>query len=154
MRSGCQICIGLTAFLALSACTAPGAEEPTTTQGEQDFRDIGGKEAAVIAASHGRVRRDGNALTLSLANGKTRVFQNGSGACESEDSVEGCNHFTLVEDLPNFHWYFVVESIYEGAHFLLIDDRNGLPTEIPYWPAFSPDGAAFSDRERRHVRLF
>ncbi|HWY60926.1 MAG TPA: hypothetical protein VNW15_03400 [Rhizomicrobium sp.] len=127
--------------LALAACdSATGPESGTseTVAVEPDYHNMGAKEVALIAHSHGRARRVGDDLIIAFSNGQTRTFHNDNKGCE--DGPDSCDSFVLAADLPQFHWFLVYEGFYEGGRFTLYDDRGGLPTEIPYWPVFSPDG--------------
>jgi hypothetical protein len=95
-------------------------------------------EPKLIAASKGRARRTGDDLFLRFADGKSRTFHNDNKGCQ--DGPNHCDGYILIGALPAFHWFVLFETAYEGGRYYLYDDRDGLPTEIPYWPTFSADG--------------
>jgi hypothetical protein len=141
MRYTYKSLLELMALLALSAC----ASVPTLMHGknqsiaiEPDYRNMGTNGAALIANSHGRARQDGDDLILTFTNGQSRTFHSDDKGCQ--DGPEHCDGYVLMADLPQFHWFLIYERFYEGGRITLYDDRGGLPTEIPYFPAFSPDG--------------
>jgi len=124
----------------LCGCTAPSGFGPIAI-GDPQSGNITKGEAGRLAASHGRARRQGDDLILTFADGKSRSFHSNTKGCQ--DGPDDCDGFTLIGDLPRFHWFVLFESLYEGGNFLLVDDQTGLPTPIPYWPTFSPDGTRF-----------
>lgn len=95
-------------------------------------------EPGLISASKDRARRVGDDLILHYANGKSRTFHSDNKGCQ--DGPDHCDGYILIGDLPAFHWFVLFETAYEGGRFFLIDDRDGLPTELPFWPSFSTDG--------------
>ena len=133
----------LLVMLPLCAC-APAAPDATPDPGSfiaipaDGDRQMGENEPNLLAASHGRARRMGDDLILHFANGEDRRFHNDNKGCE--DGPGHCEGYLLIGDLPAFHWFVLFQTAYEGGNFLLIDDRDGLPTSIPFWPIFSPDG--------------
>ena len=138
--------IGNVSTIALAVLTVAAATAAGAAPGP-DFIAVGGNstkemrvaEAGLIAASHGRAGRRGDDLTLHFANGLSRTFRNNDRGC-ADGGPDACDAFILIGDLPAFHWFVLFEALYEGGRFHLFDDRDGLPTEIPYWPTFSPDG--------------
>jgi hypothetical protein len=101
-------------------------------------RDMAQAEPALILASKTRAHRDADALILHYANGESRTFRNDNKGCQ--DGPDHCDGYILIGDLPAFHWFVLFETAYEGGRYFVIDDRDGLPTELPYWPVFSADG--------------
>ena len=123
-------------LLVLAACAAPIDHTPERTFFQPDY--FHPHEAASIANSDGRARRTGDDLVLTFADGHTKSFHNDDKGCQ--DGPNHCHSYVLAAALPDFHWLLVVERFYEGGKFDLYDDRNGLLTELPYEPVFSPDG--------------
>jgi hypothetical protein len=105
---------------------------------DSDYRNLERNEAALLANSHGRARRSGDDLILTYANGQSRTFHNDNKGCEY--GPDHCDGFVLAADLPQFHWFLVFEELYEGGRLMLYNDQAGLPTELLYFPVFSPDG--------------
>ena len=131
----------LIAMVSLSACaSATRSAVPDVTSfiaipgGDREMAE---DEPKLIAGSKDRARRAGDDLILHFANGKSRTFHNDSSGCQ--DGPDHCDGYILIGDLPAFDWFVVFETAYEGGRFFLIDDRDGLPTEIPFWPTFSSD---------------
>jgi len=130
------------ALLSLAACdsaihaAAPDGSFFVAIPG--DGHEMADAEPGLIAASKDRARRIGDDLILRLADGKSRTFHNDNKGCQ--DGPDHCDGYILIGDLPAFHWYVVFETAYEGGRIFLIDTRDGLPTEIPFWPTFSSDG--------------
>src|SRR5258708_2713912 len=62
-------------------------------------------EAAALPAAHGRVRRQGGNLVLTLTGGKTTVLHRDRRGCPGSDA--GCGVFSLVAALPSRHFYLV-----------------------------------------------
>jgi hypothetical protein len=123
-------------LFVLAACAAPIDKAPEKAFLQPDY--LHPDEAASIANSNGRARRTGDDLVLTFADGHTKSFHNDDKGCE--DGPDHCHSYVLATALPNFHWFLVVERFYEGGKFDLYDDRDGLTTELPYGPVFSPDG--------------
>jgi len=131
---------------AIIACAAPTPQDPASAPapppiaaGSNSTEDMQRAEPALIAASHGRAERTGDDLVLRFANGHSRTFHNDDKGCP-DGGPDHCDSFVLIGDLPAFHWFILFEALYEGGRFQLFDERDGLPTAIPYWPSFSPDG--------------
>ena len=124
--------------LSLSACVSPDRAPASFTAIAASDRAMAENEPRLIAGSNGRAQRTGDSLILHFANGKSRTFRNDNKGCD--DGPDHCDGYILIGDLPAFHWFVLFETAYEGGRFWLYDDRDGLPTEIPYWPTFSADG--------------
>ena len=98
-------------------------------------------EPGVIAASHGRAKRDGANLILKIGHGPSLTLTDDNSGCEPPKFDYGkCFRFTLIADLPSRHAYIVADSYYEGGKTELIDDRTGTRTLFSQIPRFSPDG--------------
>jgi hypothetical protein len=99
-------------------------------------------EPGVVAASHGRAKRDGANLILKIAHGPSLTLTDDNSGCEPPKFDYGkCFRFTLIADLPSRHAYIVADSYYEGGKAELIDDRTGTRTLFSQIPRFSPDGS-------------
>jgi hypothetical protein len=98
-------------------------------------------EPGVIAASHGRARRDGADLVLKIAHAQPVTLTGDHSGCEPPKFDTGkCFSFTLVADLPSRHAYIVADSYYESGNAELIDDRTGTRTMFAKIPRLSPAG--------------
>jgi len=136
--------------LALLGCTAQ-APRPDRSQEDAWLSKAYEKysnydtEADVLPFTRGRVERNGDILTLILADGGNVKLGSNRNGCEGDDEhpSEECELFQLVADLPSRHFYLVVTAYYEGADYFLIDDRTGRKTRIGAVPIFSPDGKHF-----------
>src|ERR1700722_15354327 len=135
----------LAPFLAMASLSACASATLSAVPDPNSFiaipggdREMAEDEPRLIAGSKDRARRTGNNLILHLANGKSRTFHSDNKGCQ--DGPDHCDGYILIGELPAFHWFAVFETAYAGGRFFLIDDRVGLPTEIPFWPTFSTDG--------------
>ncbi|HIJ61296.1 MAG TPA: hypothetical protein HPQ04_01255 [Rhodospirillaceae bacterium] len=108
-------------------------------------------EAPRIAASDGRVRRDGAQLTLTLNDGrKLRLADDlicGQAACPPQIA----RSFDFAGASPDGRFLVVEEHWDEANAALLVDGRSGAATVLLGLPKFSPDGrraaATVSDLE-------
>jgi hypothetical protein len=102
-------------------------------------------EAAVIAATKGRVQRNGPTLLFHSADGtsQTLIDQEQCGADGQPADENHCEHHALFAYLPDRHAFIVKTSAYEGGSFTWINERNGQSVRVEGEPHFSPDGGRF-----------
>lgn len=137
-------------FGALAVLTSIATAQPVTTpeDDENSFTAMRRIEANAIAASQGRVERDGPSLSVR-AEQRTVVFRDVDDrdavgdVTECERSPERCPVF-IFRPYGQGHRGFIVTVAYsEGRETLWIDDVTGAETEIGGEPHFSPDGTRF-----------
>jgi hypothetical protein len=96
-------------------------------------------EHVSLASGGTGARRDGDGLTLRLQGGAERVFRD-KPECRSVEQEAHCQTFIFIAHLGSQHLFVVEQSFYEGADYLLIDDRSGQQISIAGFPFFSPTG--------------
>jgi hypothetical protein len=111
---------------------------------EREFAELKRLEPERIRAEAGRVRREGDELSLALANGGRTFFHDDESQC-LEGLIparnDGCAAFFFIS---HPHHFYLLRAHYDaGSDYRLVDDRTGEPTMIPAEPHFSPDGARF-----------
>jgi len=101
-----------------------------------DATSTRGLEADVLAHSGARATRQGDTLSLATEKAGAVALTDKPGCEDATDNR--CIFYTLGADLPSRHAYVIAISYYEGANFLLVDDRTGRRTEIAGPPRFAP----------------
>ena len=128
------------------------AADPDLAEGLRDIADGRDRsEAPRIAASGGRVRRDGPLLTLTLGDGRKLQLADdlicGQAACPPQIA----RSFDYSGSSPDGRFLVVEEHWDEANAALLLDGQSGTGTILLGLPKFSPDGrraaATVSDLE-------
>jgi hypothetical protein len=107
---------------------------------EREFAELGRLEPERIRAEGGRVRRDGDELSLTLVNGGHTFFRNDESQC-LEGLIparnDGCVAFYFVGHPSRF---YLLRAHYDaGSDYRLVDEATGESTKVPAEPHFSPD---------------
>lgn len=103
----------------------------------QPIRDI---ESRSLFAAHGRAKRTGDTLTLALALGMTRTYQDRPECRPGGVDEARCETYRLVTWLGRHNEALVAHLTYEDLGFILVDGQNGRETELAALSAFSPSG--------------
>ncbi len=94
-------------------------------------------EAVNILKDSMRVRRAGDSLVLTLANGRQKVMVN------NNNDNEEYTQYTYQAYLPAIEHWVVFNAGYEWHSYELIDSRNGEMTRTIGFPELSPDKKYF-----------
>lgn len=97
------------------------------------------EEAACLAKLKGMASREGDVLTLKLANGTTKTFKDNRKACEEDDGAS-CVSYQLRGYRPAQNVYVIGLTLYEGLGAELVSMRTGEVLSLPNMPEFSPSG--------------
>jgi hypothetical protein len=109
---------------------------------DREFAELRRQEPERIRAENGRVRREGDELSLGLGNGGRTFFRDDESQCLEgliPSRTDGCVAFFFIGHA--LHFYLVRARYDAGSDYRLVDDATGAPTKIPAEPHFSPDGA-------------
>ena len=138
--------------LVLSSWLALCLAGPTLAQAGSETRATCGSDAASASPDEreaiclrelaGRARREGNLLSLRLANGAMKAFRNNPAACHNDDAAK-CIDFRLVGFHSASQRYLVFVSGYEDFQCWLVSARTGKATTFRNIPHFAPDGQTF-----------
>ena len=101
------------------------------------------REAGVIAATKGRVKREGDILVIALKNKESltlTTYRTCAGMAATDTS---CIDYVLVADLPERGVYMLQKVFYTRTDYALIDAVTGRQTALSVFPQFSDDGKRF-----------
>jgi len=101
------------------------------------------REPAVITASLGRVRREGDQLNLAIADHEPVRFTSNLWCPEMDLTEENCVEYIFVADLASRNAYVVEQTFYDSNDFVVVNTRSGAQTRVATPPQFSPDGERF-----------
>jgi hypothetical protein len=102
------------------------------------------REQEILAATKGRVRREGVDLVLTLKDKTVPArFSSNTSCPEGEANEENCVEYLLVADLPSRGVYVVQKALYESQDYVVVDAATGRQTLIGIPPQFSSDGKRF-----------
>jgi len=109
---------------------------------EREFAELHRLEPERIRAEAGRVRREGDDLSLALMNGGRTFFHDDESQCLEgliPSRNDGCVAFYFIGH--PFRFYLLRAHYDAGSDYRLVDEATGESTKIPAEPHFSPDGA-------------
>jgi hypothetical protein len=108
---------------------------------EREFAELRRLEPERIRAEAGRVRREGDDLSLALANGGRTFFHDDESQCLEgliPSRSDGCVAFYFIGHPSRF---YRLRAHYDaGSDYRMVDEATGESTKIPAEPHFSPDG--------------
>lgn len=96
-----------------------------------------------IRAANGRVVRDGNRLSVRLATGEWRTFQNADMCENTEIRGDNCVRHAFVEYNAQQHVYLIMHTYWEWGDFTAIWEDTGQSELLMDYPHFSPSGNRF-----------
>jgi len=140
------LCCG--AALGFSPAYAAGAASAERAQIQALVEDgkpsaTRAREAGVIAATKGRVKREGDNLVIALKNKDSltlTTYRTCAGMAATDTS---CIDYVLVADLPERGVYMLQKVFYTRTDYALIDAATGRQTTVSVFPQFSEDGKRF-----------
>jgi len=138
--------LGCGAAMSFAVPHAAGATDSAQIQAlAQDAKPSAtrAREAAVIATTKGRVRRDGDDLILTLKDKEPltlTTYRTCAGMAATDTS---CIDYVLVADLPERGVYVLQKVFYTRTDYALIDAATGRATTLSVFPQFSDDGTRF-----------
>ena len=100
------------------------------------------REVTCLRELAGRARREGNLLSLRLANGAIKTFRSNPEACRNDDANK-CVTYRLVGFHAGSQRYLVLVAGYEDFQCWLVGARSGRATTLRNIPHFAPDGQTF-----------
>jgi hypothetical protein len=109
---------------------------------EREFVELHRLEPERVRAEAGRVRREGEELSLALANGGRTFFHDDQSQCLEgliPSRNDGCVTFFFIGH--PFRFYLLRAHYDAGSDYRLVDEATGESTTIAAEPHFSPDGA-------------
>jgi hypothetical protein len=109
---------------------------------DREFAELRRREPERIREENGRVRREGDELSLALANGGRTFFRDDESQCLEgliPSRTDGCVAFFFTGHA--LHFYLLRARYDAGSDYRLVDDATGVSTKVPAEPHFSPDGA-------------
>jgi hypothetical protein len=86
--------------------------------------------------------RNGDALQLSLLNGRTKTFVDNNDACRRGDT-SNCLVTTLSGYYPALQTFVLERSAYESRNVAYVSRRSGETITLDDYPHFSPSGKRF-----------
>lgn len=129
---------------AMDQPTPPPPQSATDENVSEWLADISKQrdddEAAALAATGGKVQRQGGDLTLPLADGRHLVLSDQLACGQTSCPPPLFRSFAYAGTSPDGRFHLVEERWDEGQTVLLIDGRNGQDVEILDQPLFSPSG--------------
>ncbi len=137
--------------VALASCGDPSAKANRAAEDAQigavlaDLKPDATRprEAGLIAASHERVRREGDQLNLAITDKEPVKLISNLWCPEMDLTEENCVEYILVADLASSNAYVVEQTFYDSNDFVVVDTRSGAQTRVATPPQFSPDGERF-----------
>lgn len=135
--------IALPSFQARADTAAEDAQLEAAVAVQYESNKFEPLEQAVLKAAHGRAAREGDRLTLFLANGRQMTLEDVSQCPAGNITNDNCIGYSLLADLPSRHAFVVSVGHYEGGDVWLIDDRWGQKTALPAIPQFGPANSEF-----------
>ena len=139
LAAGCLLLL-LPGYAAAQA----GANAATATCGvdiaDQEAEDA--LEASCLREFGKFASRDGNALTLRLQSGASKMYRDDPKACQ-EDNAKNCIYHRLVAYHAEARVYSIAIRYYEGSSVELLSARTGNVLRLSGTPHFSADGSKF-----------
>jgi hypothetical protein len=130
-------------LLLAAACARPQPPDEQTSAAHDPFARCTGDErrgcvarveAREIAKTEGRVRRQGQRLTVRLRSGQTSEFVN-----DTSDSGSA-KRYVYAGYLPSIRHHVLEVAYYEGGSVLLLHEQTGATTDAHGFPAVAPGG--------------
>ena len=109
---------------------------------DAESKDPNARERICLKELGDRAQRSGNALTLGLEGGKTKVFRSDPDACAKDDAAH-CANYYLVGFLASARRYLVYATYYEGFECKMVSASTGKATTFRNIPRFAPNGSTF-----------
>lgn len=137
--------LGIAALLLMlaprPALAQTGLPDVQTLCEPLEIRDRTPQEAPCLQNQLKNVaKRNGDAVTLTLNNGKTKVLSN-SQACQDGPDID-CVARRLVGNIADKQFITHV-GVWEAGHVLLVSRRTGAETGLEDWPHLSPSKKRF-----------
>ena len=101
--------------------------------------DVAALGAKCLSRMKGIAVRSGDALRISLQNGKTKSLLSNNRACE-EGNAEKCVDYRLEAYYPGLHLFVLTARLYEANSVLVVNGTTGAATNMDDSPHLSPNG--------------
>lgn len=122
----------------LALRTSPGRKADFPKVPTKSRREI--TEADLIRQqANGRVRRKGQNLILTLANGKSVIFTNDTFTLRGDENEDTDKRYHYRGNLADLPYWIVEETLYEAQHTFLINQLTGVKTKVNGDLQLSPD---------------
>lgn len=97
-------------------------------------------EVAALAATAGAVERIGTRLVIHLRSGKTKELADGPDCYDERIKANTCFGYEFQRYDRARGVFVVMQYYYEGADYVIVDDRTGQHSLLNADPIFSPMG--------------
>lgn len=101
--------------------------------------DVAALEAKCLSRMKGIAVRRGEALRISLQDGKTKSLLSNNRACE-EGNAEKCVDYRLEAYYPDSQLFVLTARVYESYSVLVVNGTTGTTTNMDDSPHLSPNG--------------